>query len=429
MKINHIVLAIFLAMSHNILAQNDTVEVISQYEKMQFLKVNDLVLKKNDSYCIASFDIDWLVGPIGLQNILGKEVFEVEQATSPNSALKLFIATHDSVFSKKQKSVETGDSLTIFLKKKEYYEGRYVSYYLVKDKIKDGKKEHIEKMFTYDLMHGKLLTLADVFAEEELNRKNLSDFSSVSEILVFDTKIYFAKNSEETPQEAWHRQEESKFTNDFCEMVGPIIIDNFGYGFIERREGKYLIRGTVLNGLEVNYPLQKFNLFKEETNSIIEIMGRLLFDYTQPYLNSFRKGLNTDIDNIGESETAKKKFDTVAEYPGGKLALKEYLQKEMKYPIDAIENGIGGRLTLRIVIDEDGSVKNSFFRRLFNDYKIKIEDNNDLRVRDLLFAFSQLDKESLRVTKKMPKWKPGKNKKGKGVVSYIDIPVIFYLAK
>lgn len=94
-----------------------------------------------------------------------------------------------------------------------------------------------------------------------------------------------------------------------------------------------------------------------------------------------------------------------AEFPGGVAALMRWLNNNMRYPEAAQQNDIQGRVTVNFVVEKDGSIAN-----------VKIAKGVD----------KDLDREALRVVKKMPKWQPGKNN-GVAVRSYFNLPVIFRL--
>ncbi len=94
-----------------------------------------------------------------------------------------------------------------------------------------------------------------------------------------------------------------------------------------------------------------------------------------------------------------------AEFPGGMAALMRWLNNNMRYPEAAQQNDIQGRVIVNFVVEKDGSIAN-----------VKIAKGVD----------KDLDREALRVVKKMPKWQPGKNN-GVAVRSYFNLPVTFRL--
>lgn len=94
-----------------------------------------------------------------------------------------------------------------------------------------------------------------------------------------------------------------------------------------------------------------------------------------------------------------------AEFPGGTAAMMKWLSNNVRYPEAAQQNDIQGRVIVKFVVEKDGSIG-----------KAEILKGVD---RDL-------DREALRVVKKMPKWQPGKNN-GVAVRSYFNLPVVFKL--
>ncbi|MCH5310067.1 MAG: energy transducer TonB [Prevotella sp.] len=114
---------------------------------------------------------------------------------------------------------------------------------------------------------------------------------------------------------------------------------------------------------------------------------------------------------IAEPEPPKeesKVFDVVEEmpqFPGGPSALFEYLNKNMKYPVVAEENGVQGRVIVTFVVERDGSITD-----------VKVVKSVD----------PSLDKEATRVVSSMPKWIPGKQN-GSAVRVKYTVPVTFKL--
>ena len=109
-----------------------------------------------------------------------------------------------------------------------------------------------------------------------------------------------------------------------------------------------------------------------------------------------------------KQEVAQKVFDVVEQmpmFPGGPAALKEYLAKNVKYPIPAQENGIYGRVVISFVVETDGSIT-----------QVQVAKPVD----------PLLDKEAARVVSSMPKWVPGQQNGQKVRVKY-NVPVNFKL--
>ena len=113
-----------------------------------------------------------------------------------------------------------------------------------------------------------------------------------------------------------------------------------------------------------------------------------------------------------EPEKAKPKEEEIfvaveqqAEFPGGQGALMKFLSNNIRYPESAQQNDIQGRVIVKFVVEKDGSIGN-----------VTVVKGVD---RDL-------DREAIRVVKKMPRWQPGKNN-GVAVRSYFNLPVTFRL--
>ena len=114
-----------------------------------------------------------------------------------------------------------------------------------------------------------------------------------------------------------------------------------------------------------------------------------------------------------ETTTIKQEEDKVFQvveeqpvFPGGMEALMNYLKKDMKYPKEAQDKGIQGRVIVQFVVNKDGSIC---------DAKV-------VKAVDPL-----LDAEALRAVNAMPKWIPGKQK-GEPVRVRFTLPLSFHLA-
>jgi TonB family protein len=93
------------------------------------------------------------------------------------------------------------------------------------------------------------------------------------------------------------------------------------------------------------------------------------------------------------------------EFPGGMGALMKFIGDSIRYPVEAQQKGIQGRVICSFVVRKDGS----------------ISDLQIVRGVDPL-----LDAEALRVLGLMPKWKPGMQR-GQAVNVRFTLPVVFSL--
>lgn len=92
-------------------------------------------------------------------------------------------------------------------------------------------------------------------------------------------------------------------------------------------------------------------------------------------------------------------------YPGGEEARIRYLQESIKYPEEAKELGIQGKVFVTFVVEVDGTI-------------------TDVRV--LRGIGGGCDEEAMRVVRSMPKWVPGKQR-GVPVRVQFNLPIKFTL--
>ena len=107
-------------------------------------------------------------------------------------------------------------------------------------------------------------------------------------------------------------------------------------------------------------------------------------------------------------EDAKGVFDVVEQmpqFPGGAQELMRYLSMNIKYPQEAHQAGVMGRVIVTFVVEKDGSISEPTVIRSIH---------------------SSLDAEALRVISSMPKWEPGMQN-GEPVRVKYTVPITFSL--
>lgn len=132
------------------------------------------------------------------------------------------------------------------------------------------------------------------------------------------------------------------------------------------------------------------------------------FDFSQDFDEDAEVEKYVPIDIVEEEaeDAPPVRFaEEMPEYVGGMEAMYAFLKNELQYPEAARNNGIQGTVLLEFVVERDGSVSN---------------------VKPLVSLFPECDAEAIRVVKKMPKWKPGKQM-GKPVRCYFNLPIRFTL--
>ena len=97
--------------------------------------------------------------------------------------------------------------------------------------------------------------------------------------------------------------------------------------------------------------------------------------------------------------------EEMPEFPGGMGECMKWLGQNIKYPAEAKEKGVQGRVIVQFVVEKDGTIVNA-----------KVARGVD----------PDLDAEALRVVNQSPKWKPGKQK-GEAVRVKYTLPIMFRL--
>lgn len=95
--------------------------------------------------------------------------------------------------------------------------------------------------------------------------------------------------------------------------------------------------------------------------------------------------------------------DVSPSFPGGMGAMMSWIGQNMKYPANAADKRIMGRVMVQFVVTSDGSVS-----------QIKVTKSVD----------PELDAEAVRLVRAMPKWNPG-TKNGRPVNAIYTIPITF----
>lgn len=111
-----------------------------------------------------------------------------------------------------------------------------------------------------------------------------------------------------------------------------------------------------------------------------------------------------DVDMIFE-EAPQYEVDQLPQFPGGEVALMQYLGNNLKYPKAAADKKIHGQVVVRFVITESGEVGEMQVMRTSNKL---------------------LNEAVFKVLREMPRWVPGK-KNGEPVAMWFAMPINFVL--
>jgi protein TonB len=105
-----------------------------------------------------------------------------------------------------------------------------------------------------------------------------------------------------------------------------------------------------------------------------------------------------------DGNTIFTKVEIESEYPGGMPAWQRFLNRNLRYPQDAIDQGVEGFVTVQFIVDKEGNVSNV----------------------EAVSGPTELRAEAIRVIKKSGKWTPA-IQNGNPVKSYKKQPIGFRL--
>jgi len=111
--------------------------------------------------------------------------------------------------------------------------------------------------------------------------------------------------------------------------------------------------------------------------------------------------------NVNGEEIAHFNYIVHAIFPGGPEKLFQYLSNEPKYPRNSYRNKIEGKVIVEFAINTDGSISDVVVTKSVSE---------------------DIDKEAIRVMKKMPKWIPSKID-GELITVFYTLPLQFRLTK
>ena len=164
------------------------------------------------------------------------------------------------------------------------------------------------------------------------------------------------------------------------------------------------------NELKPPAPPQKVEI--KVYNDILDIVTNDTEVKTDISFEEFVDGLDMDVNYVVmeeeeiEEDTPIIKAEKMPTFQGGDLMkFREWVQKRLRYPQIAQENGISGRVTLTFVIETDGTLTN-----------IEVMQSPD----------RSLSEEAIRVLNTSPKWEPGKQRNQPVRVRF-TLPVAFQI--
>lgn len=110
-----------------------------------------------------------------------------------------------------------------------------------------------------------------------------------------------------------------------------------------------------------------------------------------------------NVSDVNDPNFIYEQAEQMPEFPGGEMALRDFIKKNMKYPVAARENGVKGKVICRFMVDFNGKIMNPTI------------------VEGIGYGANE---EALRLVRIMPNWKPG-FQNGNVVNTYMVLPIFF----
>lgn len=131
---------------------------------------------------------------------------------------------------------------------------------------------------------------------------------------------------------------------------------------------------------------------------------RVIFDSDkQPQEEKGQTGPEDTVKEYVEEELFIE-IDIHPQFPGGEDSLYNFIYSNLRYPQEAIDNGIEGRVFITFTVEKDGSITG-----------IKL-------LRDIGYGCGE---EAMRIIRMMPKWTPGKDHLGNIMGMQYNLPIKF----
>ena len=203
-----------------------------------------------------------------------------------------------------------------------------------------------------------------------------------------DTVVYYEDGT-------YTKFESSEAVDPFTgELRKTFTVKNFTAEGTPNPNINFTIREVEKHGDTMMYSMDPFTISGDIVN---KLKNKIMTD----------EDIDVEVTEVGcvDNDTVYNIVEQMPEYPGGVEAMMKYIAENVKYPEEAKDKDIAGRVFLAFVVEKDGSVSN---------------------VKVLRGIGGGCDEEAARVINSMPKWKPGKQKGEAVRVSY-QIPIYFKL--
>jgi beta-lactamase regulating signal transducer with metallopeptidase domain len=235
------------------------------------------------------------------------------------------------------------------------------------------------------------------------------------------SKTVLQSNGEEVSQLTLSQIPTGMLKEIHLDEVSP---DHFVANFITEEKGKtvYIVDGERVSQEDVS------SVKKDDIATVDVISNREWLSANAPEADNA-----VIIQTKQSDEPVLDKCEQMPSFPGGDVKLMEFIAKNIKYPQQAIECGLQGRVLVQFIVEKDGTLSNA--KALENPKKsqtnmVVVNANMPDKQRQDAEAHNRavqaLRDEAIRVVNAMPKWNAGMQR-GKAVRTKFVIPISYRL--
>ena len=294
-----------------------------------------------------------------------------------------------------------------------------------------GQKTSVSGVKVYNLktditpfsFFGMIFINTEMHTEEELNQIVIHEHTHVKEkhsldIMLIEVLLLFSWWS----PFVWIFKREMAMNLEYLADKGVLRegVDSREYQYHLLRLTYHETAVQIVNNFNVSQLKQRIMMMNKTRSSTLKLAKYLLMlpmFFVLIAANSAYAGVNDQTYQapppppppppvkIAETNEIFVVVEDMPEYPGGVDAMMRFLGETIRYPFEAMTNGIQGRVICNFVIEKDGSVSDVQIVRGIDPH---------------------LDDEAIRVIEAMPKWKPGMQKE-EIVRTRFTLPIVFRL--
>ncbi len=243
-------------------------------------------------------------------------------------------------------------------------------------------------------------------------------------------------------------------SEEFCQLPSNAIVSAkvMDVGPAKKAYGEKGRRGaTVIKTKEKTVYIVDGELTSEEAASKIQKEDITFVDVIST-AEDIKKAYHVDADKAVVAQTKQQGDDPVfdvvenlPQFPGGEMALMQFIARNIKYPAKATEWGVQARVLVQFIVEKDGSLTHPkvIYPKVIKtinfdesaDIAVAAQDkdmteqqrkNAEIQDQGIKEGKQALFDEAIRVVNTMPKWIPGKQN-GKIVRCKFTIPITYRL--